>query len=397
MRGVNTGIRWLAIALAIASLSHAASARIGLGSPGVDDATTLWQGTWETRLGVEAGGNYALQGSRLDAVRVPLSMRYGWKERLEIGFGLPFAFQTSANPLLEGSGLSDIAVALKYQMTQSEGSYPATSTELRLGYGLNNNVSSDAVSIGIVYALTKTFTEGRSAGHVNLGYTLYTAQRDDVFNWGLAYEHRMGETFRWSAGFNSGSQVVPGVRRDIMAELGLTKEMSPTLEYSLSGGAGLTKESPDWQVRLGLVKEFGSGAGSATPYRSAEWGRPPAPGAAELVNYGEDAAREGDYPLAISYYREALAKDSALPSAWNNMGLVYYKTGRYREALEAFENASKIGEPNADIFFNMGLVYYKMGDLIEARRAFARALEINPEHPHARSNLLSLEGRSTVP
>lgn len=367
-------------------------ARIGLGAPGVDDATVLWTGTWESKIGIDAGSEFNLESSKIDAVRAPISLRYGWKDRLEFGFGIPFAFQKSNNPLFDGSGLSDISMALKYQMTQNEGAYPATATELKIGYGLNNTVSSDAISIGIVYALTKVFSEGRSAGHLNLGYTLFMANRDDVFHWGLSYERRFRDTLRWSIGANSGEQIVPGVRKDIVGFAGLTKEITPTLEISFSGGAGITKESPNWIARLGITKEFGRTGGQATRYRMTEWGEPPAPGAAEIIHRAEAAMSINDYTYAIALYREAISKDSSIPSAWNNMGTAYYKLGRFRDAITNYEEAERLDTKNADIPFNIGLAFYRIGEVQEARKAFARALTIDPNHTLARSNLMSLGG-----
>ncbi len=387
----------LLLLLPLLVLPPAVEARIGLGSVGVDDATTLWQGTWEARVGVDAGAGYDIEGSRADVFRFPVSLRYGWRERLEIGFGAPFAFQRSDDYRLDGSGLSDIAMALKYQMSRDEGSAPASSTELRVGYGFNNAVSSDAWSIGVIYALTKVFSEGRSAGHLNLGYTIFTAQRQDVLMWGLGYERRVGDAARLSLGANSGTQMIPGVRKDIMAELGLAYEIGSATEFSISGGAGLTKESPDWQVRLGVLKEFGRAAGTATSYRMTEWGLPPDPTAAEMVHDAEAAMTAQDYELAISYYRESIAKDSTLPAAWNNLGTAYYRLGRDREAIEAYESAARLAPASADIPYNIGLAYYRLGDIQNARRAFARALQADPGHTRARSSLLSLGGRPPSP
>lgn len=386
----------LPFAFCLLVLCPSVDARIGYGAATIDDATVLWPRVWETSFGLEAGAGYRVNGSDITALRVPFQLRYGWRERLEWGFWVPFVFQQSDNKDFDGSGISDIAVAVKYQMTRDEEDYPATATELRLGYGAGTAVASDAMSIGINYAISKSMG-ARGVGHLNLGYTFYTANRSDVLNWGAAYEYRLGESLRGSVGANSGTQMLPGVHNDIMAELGLVRQAGPSLEYRLSAGIGLTRESPNWQARFGVIKEFGRAAGEATVFRRAEWNRPPAPGAAEIIARGELAARSGDYAQAISYYREAIALDSGIPSAWNNMGISLFKLGRTAEALEAYENAAKIDAERADIYFNMGLAHYKLGDLYAARRAFARALEIDPRHSQARSNLMSLEGRTGSP
>lgn len=376
--------------LIVASSAHA---RIGYGVPGLDDPTTLWPGVWEVAFGLEGGSGYRRDKAKIDAIRVPVTITYGWQERLEVGVAVPFAFQNSNDPRFDGSGLGDVSTNLKYQMTREEGNTPSSSTELRLGYGPGDVVASDDFSVGIFYAVAKSFG-ARSAAHLNLGYTIFRGNRDDVFSWGVAYEMSLRDRLRWTAGVTAGNRIVTGVRKDVVAELGLAGEINSSLEYFVSGGAGLTKESPTWLLRLGLKKEFGQLAGEATPHRRGEWNLPPAPVVSEIVNKGEVAARTGDYALAVSYYREAIAKDSSIPSAWNNMGIALFKLGRTGEALEAYEIAAKLDVSNADIYFNMGLAHYKLGDLVAARKAFARALELNPQHSIARSNLLSLEGRS---
>lgn len=381
-------IRSLPILLLLAA---PAAARIGLGSPGVDDATTLWQGVWEARFGLEAGGGYRLSGHDIDLLRVPVSLRWGWRERLELGFELPFVRQNSKFQPLEGGGLSDFAIGLKYQMTRSEGNLPATATEVRIGYGPDRPVGSGTTGFGLLYTVTRVFQEGNSAGHLNLGYIFYSAEIEDLFQWGAAYERRFGEVSRWSLGVNSGGQSVPGLRKNILAEVGLARELSPLMEVALAGGVGVTAASPDWQMRLSLTREFGRAAGAATPHRRTEWSAPPAPGAPQIMRLAALAKSRGEDEDAIRLYREAIEKDPELASAWNNLGVVLFRRRRLHEAVEAYEKAAKIEPQNADIYFNMGLAHYKLGDFLVARRSFARALEINPEHAAARSNLLSFE------
>lgn len=381
----------LSSAVLIFALVLPASARIGYGVPGLDEPTTLWPDVWEVALGIEGGAGYTLGRNEINALRIPVALSYGWRERLELGLDVPFAFQHSDDQSVDGSGLGDVAARLKYQMTRDEGNSPASATEIRLGYGPGDIVASDGFLFGINYSVGKSFW-GHSTGFLNLGYTFYGG-REDIFSWGVGYERRVRDTLRLTAAVNAANRIVTRIRKDIVAELGLSGEVNPTLEYFISGGAGLTKESPDWQMRLGFRKEFGRAAGEATPLKRAEWGRPPEPDAAAIINSGEIAARTGDYALAVSYYREAVAKDPTIASAWNNMGIALFKLGRTREALEAYEKASHLDVSNADIYFNMGLAHYKLGDLLSARRSFARALELNPAHATARSNLMALEGR----
>lgn len=382
----------IAILIILVTSAGGVSARIGYGAAGVDDASTLWAGVWEVGAGILGGGGYKFEGSKIDLVSVPMSLRYGWKERLEFGFDVPFAYQKSDNPQFEGSGLSDARFGIKYQMSENQRNTPASATELKLGWGPNSTVGSHAFSAGVFYSLSRAFGSGESFGHMNLGYTYYALNRSDVFSWGFAYERRIRDLMRGSLSLHSGSQPMPGLKKDIVLEAGVAQEAGPTMEYTASVGVGVTSAAPDWQLRLGLRKEFGDRAGEATSFRRAEWARPPDPTVAEIIHLGEAAMKNRDYELAVDKYRAAIAADSTQASAWNNLGIALFNLGRAREALEAYQQASRLDPENADVYFNIGLVNYRMGDLIASRRAFARALEINPGHELAKSNLIALEG-----
>lgn len=375
--------------LLLLSLSNPVSARIGYGVATVDDASVLWRGVWEVGLGAELGGGYPLNGTKIDLRKVPTSIRYGWKDRLEFGLEVPFAIQRSDDVRYDGSGLSDVKGSIKYQMSENVGGTPASATELIIGNGPNDVVASGALSVGINYSLSRRFGP-RGVGHMNLGYTFFSGNRPDVFKWGAAFEYRLLRKLRGTISAVSGGQEIPGVKNDIVVEGGLAGEVTPTLEYYISGGAGLNSSSPSWQFRLGLKKEFGRDAGVATRYGRAQWARPPAPPPEADVARAEDAMRVGDYSEAIRLYRQALSRDSSIVSAWNNLGNAYFNVGKTQQALKAYEKASTLDPTNADIFFNMGLVYYKHGDLWEARRAFAQAVKLDPNHERAKKNLMLL-------
>ena len=373
-------------------LVNPASARIGLGGLSVDEATTLWQGVWEVGMGIEAGSGYVLDGNKLDIVRVPTSLSYGWQDRVEVNFRLPFSFQQSDVPLLDGSGLSDVSLGLKYQMSQDEGNTPASSTEVRMGWGPNSVVGSHAYSFGLLYAVSKAWRDGESWGHLNLGYTFYSKNRNDVFSWGAAYERRLRGALRGSVGISQGTQMIPGLTKDMIAEIGLAKESGRTLEYTAALGIGVSSNAPTWQIRTGIKKEFGGQAGVATAYRKGQWAPPPEATPNEIVHQGEMAMRNLDYEQAVLYYKEALSKDSTIVSAWNNMGIALFNLGRTEEALSSYEFAARLNTNDADVYYNIGLVNYRLGNLISAKRAFARAIELNPEHEKAMSNLIALQG-----
>lgn len=392
---VRRGLLGLAL---LCALARTADARIGYGVIGVRDASTLWRGVWAFDAELDAGAGYKINGEKITTLlKVPGTLRYGWRERTELGLTVPFAYQKSLSSIYDGSGISDASMFLKYQMSADEGGTPASATELRIGVGPNNPVSSDAVTCGVFYSVSKTFAKGESFGHMNLGYTFYSNGNSDVFSYAFAYDRRLTPSLRGSVALTSGNLLVPRLKKDMVVELGLTKEVSPTLEFGIAGGAGVSSAGPSWQMRLAMKKEMFGAAGEATPYTRAEFAPPPPPTAVAVLQTAENAAHIGDYEGAVARYREALDKDSGIPSAWNNLGIALYRLGRTQEALQAYEKASSLDPNNADIYFNEGLAYYKLGDLLAARRAFARAVELNPDHSLAKTNLRALSGPNDAP
>ncbi|MFL5459238.1 MAG: DUF4388 domain-containing protein [Gemmatimonadales bacterium] len=100
----------------------------------------------------------------------------------------------------------------------------------------------------------------------------------------------------------------------------------------------------------------------------------------------------GDTQAAESMLRSALAEDAALPQVSKNLGDIFYRTGRYDEAGEAYERAAKLNpDLGDDLYFKLGNIAYKRRDLARARESWAQATALNPGHQLARANLEMLD------
>jgi tetratricopeptide (TPR) repeat protein len=100
----------------------------------------------------------------------------------------------------------------------------------------------------------------------------------------------------------------------------------------------------------------------------------------------------GDTQAAETMFRSALAEDAALPQVSKNLGDIFYRTGRYDEAGEAYERAAKLNpELGDDLYFKLGNIAYKRRDLARARESWAQATALNPGHQLARANLEMLD------
>ncbi|MBL4648526.1 MAG: tetratricopeptide repeat protein, partial [Aureispira sp.] len=69
-----------------------------------------------------------------------------------------------------------------------------------------------------------------------------------------------------------------------------------------------------------------------------------------------------DYPNALNYFNQAIAKDSLFAYAYNNKGYVLIQEGNYSQALEAVQKSLNLDNNNAYAYRNMAICYANMGD-----------------------------------
>lgn len=103
----------------------------------------------------------------------------------------------------------------------------------------------------------------------------------------------------------------------------------------------------------------------------------------------------GDIAGAETLLRATLADDASLPQVSKNLADLLYRSGRYDEALEAYERAARLApDLGDDLYFKLGNIAYKRRDRTKARESWARAAELNPAHQLARANLDMLDAAS---
>ena len=99
---------------------------------------------------------------------------------------------------------------------------------------------------------------------------------------------------------------------------------------------------------------------------------------------------------AIDAYRRVVAIDPSYAAAWNNLGLLLHRLGRYDEARAAYVTALKESAACAEAAYNLGSLSEDTGDVEEAIRCYGRALGVNSDYADAHFNLagaLSRAGR----
>ena len=116
-----------------------------------------------------------------------------------------------------------------------------------------------------------------------------------------------------------------------------------------------------------------------------------------LHHTGIIAFQGGNYQIAASFIRSALAVSPNVAAAHGNLGNALKELGRYGEALASYERALALQADDADTLYNRGSALQSLGRHDEALDSFARAIALNPGDVDALNNqavVLHEQGRN---
>lgn len=117
-----------------------------------------------------------------------------------------------------------------------------------------------------------------------------------------------------------------------------------------------------------------------------------------LFNTGNSFARLNDTEGAVEAYRKAIEQRKGRYSrAYNNLGVVLLRVGRWDEAYDALNSALKLESfryPEAS--YNLGRLYAARGQNDLAVREWRRVLALNPEHTAAKDALARVRSNDRV-
>ncbi len=106
-----------------------------------------------------------------------------------------------------------------------------------------------------------------------------------------------------------------------------------------------------------------------------------------LLNLGILAYGQQDPHTTISLLNRALEQNSQVGLTYIYLGLAYTDLGRFQEADDAFQKASRYERTNPTLHDGIGLLEVKRGHVSQARKAFVQALEADPAFVPARRHL----------
>ena len=73
-------------------------------------------------------------------------------------------------------------------------------------------------------------------------------------------------------------------------------------------------------------------------------------------------------------------------ATWLDLGNIYFDTGKYQEAIRAYEKYLSLNPNNTDVWTDLGVMYRRSKNPAEAISSFDKAIELNPQHEQARFN-----------
>jgi len=197
--------------------------------------------------------------------------------------------------------------------------------------------------------------------------------------------------------------------RQIRAALTALRRQDPGLEQPLAelrlivDGDRLLAQSDRvrFDPRTGqMVLALDSGAleAAATATLSTGLVRPLAPPADQAETWFERASEwDGDpaqWEDAIVAYRRVVAIDPTYAAAWNNLGLLLHRMGRYDEAESAYASALEQDPHCCEAAYNLGSLHEDRGAPEDAIFDYRRALELSPDYADAHFNLAGALARN---
>src|SRR5579875_792772 len=101
----------------------------------------------------------------------------------------------------------------------------------------------------------------------------------------------------------------------------------------------------------------------------------------------KEAAKAGHYERAADEYQAALKLAPTVPELYNDLGLVYYLSGKNTQAIGAFEQALKLKPDLLGANLFLGMAYLRINEYEKSLAPLKKAISLDPKLRQAYLNL----------
>jgi len=107
------------------------------------------------------------------------------------------------------------------------------------------------------------------------------------------------------------------------------------------------------------------------------------------ITEGNKLYNDGEYDKALTKYNDAQIEAPTSPEIFFNMGNVFFRQGKYKEAIDSYQKSMEKGDINieAKSMYNIGNALFQQGQLRGALEYYKQALERNPDDVDAKYNI----------
>jgi tetratricopeptide (TPR) repeat protein len=109
------------------------------------------------------------------------------------------------------------------------------------------------------------------------------------------------------------------------------------------------------------------------------------PDSQDLFIQATELVELGRLDEALTLFQTLLKSDSNNATLWNNIGFIQFRQGKYRDAVNAFGQATDTDPEFANAWFNESLALLHLGKDTEALRSLDKVLTLNPRDEEVQS------------
>jgi len=153
-----------------------------------------------------------------------------------------------------------------------------------------------------------------------------------------------------------------------LAQAWLSQRTLPSLEGDVLAQARATLVAGDAEKAVAQLRTYAH----IEPGRAENW-----------ISLGEVLARLGQYNDAIVRYKEALGIDAKQDNIRTNLGIAYYKSGRFEPAQRELAQVAASQPTNYWARLMLGLCFFQMNRLADAAIALEPVVEAQPDNATA--------------